>query len=148
MDQRQTFFWLERFLTRLLNNSLLHSQTPLSETSTIVVADAVAVAVDHQTPTNNYDPEAGAVVVAKADVQIVYGHLGRHGQHLQCPFCLQLITTRTRDRSDGITIIFVVVLLVLCWPLCWLPFCMPKCKAVHHYCPQCKNKVGVTEPCS
>ena len=114
---------------------------------TFVMVDAVAVDPTPPTTmtTTTHDLEA---VVANANLNIVYGHLGRHGQRIQCPFCQQLITTRTRNRIDGMTVICVIVLLILCWPLFWLPFCIPKCKAVHHSCPKCRNKVGVTEPCS
>lgn len=87
-------------------------------------------------------------VVEDGRVQVVYGHLGRHSTRMTCPFCEKNILTKTRDRIDGMTIIFVILICLLFWPLFWLPFCMPKCKSVHHYCPQCKSKVGVTDPCT
>ena len=79
---------------------------------------------------------------------IIYGHLGRYECHMQCPFCSNLILTQTKTRSDGITWLFVLILLFVFWPLCWLPLCMPRCQRVHHSCPSCHRKVGITEPCS
>ena len=80
--------------------------------------------------------------------RIVYGHLGRYECGMQCPFCETTMVTHTKTSCDGMTLLFVLILLILFWPLFWLPLCMPKCKRVHHYCSYCQRKVGVTEPCS
>lgn len=117
-----------------------------------MVTDAVAVPVDQATEASygsDYCRAADKATTAANDSpRLVYGHLGRYGQRLQCPFCGKMVTTRTRDRCDGMTVVFAVLLGLIFWPLCCLPCCLPQCKAVHHYCPKCKNKVGVTEPCS
>jgi lipopolysaccharide-induced tumor necrosis factor-alpha factor len=79
---------------------------------------------------------------------VVYGHLGRYECNIQCPFCAEMIVTETRTRCDVVTWLFFVLLLFFFWPLCWLPFCMPTCQGVHHYCPRCHRQVGATDSCS
>jgi lipopolysaccharide-induced tumor necrosis factor-alpha factor len=79
---------------------------------------------------------------------VVYGHLGRYECNMQCPFCAEMILTETRTRCDVVTWLFFVLLLFFFWPLCWLPFCMPTCQGVHHYCPKCHRQVGATDSCS
>jgi LITAF-like zinc ribbon domain len=79
---------------------------------------------------------------------IIYGHLGRYECSMQCPFCSKVIMTQTKTRCDGVTWLFVLILFFVFWPLCWLPLCMPRCQRVHHSCPSCHRKVGITEPCS
>ena len=126
------------------------SSNPDSETPVVVVADAVAVADerDHHNQQHQEQPQQQHQQQQPHQQVIVYGHLGRYSCQLQCPFCESLISTRVRERSDGMTILFVILLLFFFWPLFWLPFCMPTCKSVHHYCPNCNNKIGVTDPCN
>lgn len=65
-----------------------------------------------------------------------------------CPNCSQTVPTRTREQVNGLTIVAVIVLLFLFWPLFWLPLCMPSCKATEHYCSNCNYKIGTADPCT
>ena len=67
---------------------------------------------------------------------------------LNCPFCAVEMTTTTQEQVAGVTIVAVVILLLVFWPLFWLPLCLPSCKTVKHYCTHCHRKVGQAEACS
>ena len=79
---------------------------------------------------------------------MMIGGLGRYSAAIQCPFCRAQTVTRTRNRIDGLTMIAVVVMCFLFWPLFWLPLCMPSCKSTKHYCMHCNQKIAKTDPCS
>jgi hypothetical protein len=42
------------------------------------------------------------------------------------------------------TIVAVLILLFVFWPLCWIPLCIPSCRRTNHYCGhlECRRKVG------
>jgi len=140
-----TLFSSNHFISDKNSNDPPIVEATLVDESTMPTTTAYDDTEAPTEPSVNYDATPSQQL---PQVKMVYGHLGRRSQHLQCPFCQQVVVTRTRDRIDGITIVFVIVLCILFWPLFWLPFCMPKCKSVHHYCPRCQTKVGVTDPCS
>jgi hypothetical protein len=79
---------------------------------------------------------------------ILYGSLGRSSVAVQCPFCRAQTVTRTRNQIDGVTIIAIMVVLFLFWPLFWIPLCMPSCKSTNHFCTKCHQKISKTDPCS
>jgi hypothetical protein len=79
---------------------------------------------------------------------IMYGSLGRRSVAVQCPFCRAQTVTRTRDQMNFVTIIAVIVMLFLFWPLFWIPLCMPSCKTTNHFCTRCHQKISETDPCS
>mmetsp|Transcript_33608 Transcript_33608/g.47752 ORF Transcript_33608/g.47752 Transcript_33608/m.47752 type:complete len:154 (+) Transcript_33608:20-481(+) len=73
--------------------------------------------------------------------------VGRHPFRLTCPNCSQTVTTRTREQVNGVTILMVIVLLLVFWPLFWLPLCLPSCKSTEHYCTNCNYRIGSADPC-
>jgi lipopolysaccharide-induced tumor necrosis factor-alpha factor len=76
------------------------------------------------------------------------GSLGRNSIAVQCPFCSAQTVTRPRNKIDGGTMIAVVIMCFLFWPLFWLPLCMPSCKSTNHYCRHCHRKIAKTNPCT
>jgi hypothetical protein len=111
--------------------------------------DGAASAPAATTTTTSYTispPSASTPAPAPA---IMYGgSLGRNSVAVQCPFCRAQTVTRTRNQIDAVTLIVVVVMLFLFWPLFWLPLCMPSCKSTNHFCTHCHQKIAKTDPCS
>ncbi len=60
-----------------------------------------------------------------------------------CPKCGASVTTRVETKITPITIIAAALLLCFSCILACLPFCIPACKRVTHYCPHCKSALGV-----
>ena len=79
-----------------------------------------------------------------------YTHLGRNPTGLQCPYCQRQMVTVTKDVIGISTIVAIIIICFLCWPLFWLPLCIPSCKRTNHFCGHttCQNKVGETKPCA
>jgi hypothetical protein len=110
--------------------------------------DSAASAPAATTTTTSYTvPPPRASTPAPAP-SILYGSLGRSSVAVQCPFCRAQTVTRTRNNIDGVTMIAVVVMCFLFWPLLWLPLCMPNCKSTNHFCTHCHQKIAKTDPCS
>ena len=80
----------------------------------------------------------------------IYTQLGRNPTGLQCPHCGRQSVTVVEDYVGVGTVVCVIVLAILFWPLCWLPLCVPTCKRTHHYCghQECQKKVGETRVCA
>jgi hypothetical protein len=93
-------------------------------------------------------------VVAASNTNMVkpkiYTQLGRNATGLQCPHCGRQTVTVVEDYVGVGTVICVIILAILFWPLCWLPLCVPTCKRTHHYCGhfECQKKVGETRVCA
>mmetsp|Transcript_19092 Transcript_19092/g.44483 ORF Transcript_19092/g.44483 Transcript_19092/m.44483 type:complete len:260 (+) Transcript_19092:576-1355(+) len=66
----------------------------------------------------------------------------RNPTHMACPHCHETMVTRTRKRLGAVTILWVIALLCICWPLFWLPFLIPACQSTEHYCTRCNRMVG------
>jgi len=81
---------------------------------------------------------------------ILHKNLGRNSTGLQCQHCGKETVTCVEDIIGLTTIIAVIALALLFWPLCWVPFCVPSCKRTHHHCGHdgCRKKVGVTHSCA
>ena len=62
--------------------------------------------------------------------------------YITCPHCNHRNFTRTRNLIDCCTVVGVVVMLFVFWPLFWLPFVCPCCMSTEHYCSQCHRKVS------
>ena len=79
-----------------------------------------------------------------------YTHLGRNPTGLQCPYCQRQMVTVTKDVVGVSTIVAIIIICFICWPLFWLPLCIPSCKRTNHFCGHttCQNKVGETKPCA
>ncbi|XP_067931623.1 lipopolysaccharide-induced tumor necrosis factor-alpha factor homolog [Watersipora subatra] len=83
-------------------------------------------------------PAAGTVYVQQA-VQT----LGEHPTTMVCPHCQAQMVTRLDYEVGLLTWLIVGVLfIVLLWPCCLIPFCVPACKDVIHYCSNCNRQVG------
>jgi hypothetical protein len=80
----------------------------------------------------------------------LHNNLGRNSTGLQCQHCGKETVTSVRDMVGVTTVVAVIVLAVLFWPLLWVPFCVPSCKKTSHYCGHdgCRKKVGVTQSCA
>ena len=74
--------------------------------------------------------------------------LGRFSCHMKCPYCPAQMTTRIQYQVSVVTIVAIVIIVMICWPLFWLPLCLPSCKTAGHYCVNCQSKVGQAEPCT
>ncbi|KAI2499587.1 hypothetical protein MHU86_14882 [Fragilaria crotonensis] len=73
---------------------------------------------------------------------------GRESCATTCPNCHQQVRTRVRHLVDGGTIVAVIALLLLFWPLFWLPLVIPGCKSTHHYCAHCNYRIAKEDCCS
>lgn len=113
-----------------------------------VAVDEYKGSIATQSVTSHTDTSAPVQQVAAAGNQVVFDHLGRTSAFLKCPYCDTHTMTIARSHIDGLTIVFVVILLFLFWPLFWVPLCMPACKSTRHKCANCHKLVGETYPCS
>ena len=79
-----------------------------------------------------------------------YLFLKRSATGLQCPHCHRQTVTTTRDVIGVGTVIAILVVTILFWPLFWVPLCIPSCKRTNHFCghTECRKKVGVTPVCA
>ncbi|KAG7368535.1 LITAF-like zinc ribbon domain containing protein [Nitzschia inconspicua] len=98
------------------------------------------VAVTAMVPTNNIESQTPKTIKT----------LGRNATGLICPHCQRQTVTVVEDYVGVGTVLAVIVLAILFWPICWLPLCVPTCKRTHHYCGQqtCQRKVGETRVCA
>jgi len=61
----------------------------------------------------------------------------------QCPCCGQRnIRTRIRTAPDIFTLLAVLALAFLFWPLCWIPLVTDTCRQTSHYCSSCNAEIG------
>jgi LITAF-like zinc ribbon domain len=104
----------------------------------------------HTTTTTTYViPAPGAAAAASTGGGAAVGangkliNLGRDPKRLQCPFCNEHTVTRARHQIDVFTIVMVVMLVFLFWPVCWLPLVLPGCKTTEHFCSHCQRKVRI-----
>jgi len=74
----------------------------------------------------------------------VLPHLGRLAANYTCPYCSHVGPTILKEKLGVCSIIAIVVLVVVFWPLFWLPLIMPGCKDKEHICPNCHRKVRAT----
>lgn len=76
--------------------------------------------------------------------------LGRNPAGLICPHCGRQTVTTVRDVVGLGTVVAVIVVACLFWPLCWLPFVVPSCKRTHHFCghAECRRRLGETRVCA
>lgn len=88
------------------------------------------------------------VVVGQPGVQVqLPSRWPRQSMRLVCPHCRHDISTRT-ELTNGTGVWLGAA--VLCWLtglLCvWVPFVVDDAKDCTHYCPNCKNMLGVNKP--
>jgi hypothetical protein len=65
-----------------------------------------------------------------------------------CPNCKAQVRTRVTHQADTITLVAVIALILLFFPLFWLPLCLPSCKSTEHYCSACNFRISKQEACS
>jgi len=112
---------------------------------------------NHVAPAPIAPPSArpgGAVAVNGQRTQfgkpVPYYNMGRNPTGLQCPYCKRQTITVVQDLIGTGTLIAIVMLALLFWPLCWLPFCIPSCRRTHHFCGhnECRQRIGETSVCA
>lgn len=67
--------------------------------------------------------------------------LSMKSARVTCPYCREQAVTNTKSQIDCCTIIGVIVMILVFWPLFWIPFICPCCKTTEHYCSRCHRKV-------
>lgn len=98
----------------------------------------------------NYPPQpASQHMVIHISPAPLPSDLGSTSKPIVCPYCHQHVSTRTRrtlsDRGWGWFCILLVLSVTSGVPLCCIPFCMPNCYDVSHYCSNCGTFVGSRE---
>lgn len=58
-----------------------------------------------------------------------------------CPNCKHTIHTKTKKETTFLVWIAFLALLIICFPLCWVPFCMNSFKEMVHICPDCNTEI-------
>ena len=66
----------------------------------------------------------------------------RHSINMKCPSCEATIKTQVERSSTAITFLIALLLLLVCFILTCVPFCIPACKRTVHYCPNCNYMLG------
>ena len=74
------------------------------------------------------EPSKPSTAIVPAATPVSTGPVNMHGlgkdpKRITCPYCQQSAVTNTSDEIDACTIIAVVVLLLLFWPLFWIREC-------------------------
>ncbi|XP_069066631.1 cell death-inducing p53-target protein 1 homolog isoform X2 [Pleurodeles waltl] len=74
---------------------------------------------------------------------IIIGQAGDTPMRTTCPACQQQIMTNISHVPGGMAWIICAVLAVLgFWLCCFIPFLVPSCQDVNHYCPYCRHLVA------
>lgn len=73
--------------------------------------------------------------------------LSKEPTSVTCPNCGHQGTTTTQYAIDACTIISVILLILLFWPLFWIPFVGTCCKSANHFCRNCHTKLGTVGNC-
>ena len=100
-----------------------------------------------QQPNYNYPYQpAPAPAVYIQPTYVVNEGFSSASQAATCPNCMAIVQTRTTRLPSTAAWISCILLLFLVAaagvPLCWLPFCIPSCYTVKHYCPRCGKLLG------
>lgn len=90
----------------------------------------------HQVPT-----ESQVAVATATEEPVLMRGLGLYPKQITCPYCHRDGKTNIHTSADMATIITIIVLLMLFWPIFWLPLVLPGCKKVEHFCQFCHRKV-------
>lgn len=64
---------------------------------------------------------------------------------VQCPFCHNVVTTKTVHVAGCLTYLSCLAVGVVTGFLCCclVPLCMKRCKDVKHYCPECNHLIAI-----
>jgi len=123
---------------------------PPPGSSTTGPASSTVAPAGTNTTTTTYTvppPAAGSNVNPSGPSKTQLPGLTMNQARINCPHCQQDSVTNTRGQVDCCTIVGVVVMVFVFWPLFWLPFVLPCCKTTEHYCSKCHRKVGAAPPC-
>ncbi|CDW90455.1 UNKNOWN [Stylonychia lemnae] len=66
---------------------------------------------------------------------------GRFPVNIQCPHCLNVMTTRVKWRTTPVQYICCALLACAAPPYCCIPFCLRDCYYLHHICSGCLKSV-------
>ncbi len=131
------------------------SQPPPRATSPMMVNTIMptsAAIVPSQSPNVVVDAGTDNTAMQKAGQNMAryYTALGRNPTGLQCPHCGRQSVTTVQDMIGVGTVIAVIIIACLFWPICWLPLLIPSCKRTTHYCGHdtCRKKIGETSACA
>uniref|UniRef100_A0A914UKD2 LITAF domain-containing protein n=1 Tax=Plectus sambesii TaxID=2011161 RepID=A0A914UKD2_9BILA len=69
--------------------------------------------------------------------------LGEYPAQITCPRCQRQVVTEVNYVNGTMVWIFVLVLLFIFFPLMCVPCCIDQCKDVEHFCPSCRNFIGL-----
>jgi lipopolysaccharide-induced tumor necrosis factor-alpha factor len=124
------------------------SKPSSSGNGTKVVRPANSLSYTAVSTNNKNDINNSADVLERP--KTMFRNLGRNATGLLCPHCHRQTVTAVDDVLGVGTVVAVVILAILFWPICWLPLCVPSCKRTNHYCghPTCGKKVGETHVCA
>lgn len=98
-------------------------------------------------PTNNDGApvQTATPVIQGGNVNVA--PLGSRPGQFTCPYCNTTMQTKVNFKIDVCTILAVVIILLLFWPLFWIPLLVPQCKTAEHYCTNCHRKLGENGAC-
>mmetsp|Transcript_3849 Transcript_3849/g.7655 ORF Transcript_3849/g.7655 Transcript_3849/m.7655 type:complete len:164 (+) Transcript_3849:81-572(+) len=117
----------------------------------IVYAQPMQQEPPKQQPNMAVIPAAGPLATPVATPAVIspvnMGGLGKDPVRITCPYCQQTAVTRTSNTIDACTVVSVIVLLIVFWPIFWIPFLGNCCKTTNHHCGHCHRKVGQTSAC-
>lgn len=67
---------------------------------------------------------------------------GRFPVDITCPHCGHKGLTKTKTFPNLKTLVGMLLIVAVFWPLFWLPLIIDNCKETEHSCDNCKNKLG------
>uniref|UniRef100_A0AAQ4NPR2 LITAF domain-containing protein n=1 Tax=Gasterosteus aculeatus aculeatus TaxID=481459 RepID=A0AAQ4NPR2_GASAC len=88
---------------------------------------------------------AAVVVTQPAPVPVSVRHLGDIPALVRCPHCNRVVTTVVKHvpgMSAWSLCVFLALMGLICG-FCLIPFMVQSLQDVHHYCPECKNRLHV-----
>ena len=72
--------------------------------------------------------------------------LGVSSCYTACQYCQNSGYTRVQKSLNGNGCIFLILLIILFWPLFWLVFMCESNYEVRHYCSRCNGMIGKYQP--
>lgn len=102
-----------------------------------------AAAPQYQQPVMYQPAPQPIVVLVQPGAPVMYGSIP---QAITCPSCHQGTSTYCRRSLSAMGWVWVVILIFIFAgtfiPLCFLPFIIPSCYDVRHYCQNCGTFLG------
>uniref|UniRef100_H2LX97 LITAF domain-containing protein n=1 Tax=Oryzias latipes TaxID=8090 RepID=H2LX97_ORYLA len=91
------------------------------------------------------DGQTVAVVSQPSPVPIIVSCLRESPGLVVCPHCQELVTTKVKHVAGKQAWGICMTLTLLFCGFCLIPFAVPHCQDVAHFCPGCKKKIYVFE---